>query len=230
MFLWRAMAHRRWLFDRGSLAPLLAEPHYVDALKFFVKTHRRYTLKRQTPTQIAEAISAGELRGGVGWPTSSETSQLTVGDIPGLRQPSRILLDPFTPLVALSADCRQTQQAKQWLTWIAGGEGSEVPRAAWFGRAATELLPSAQRDEDSVATEYARWIHNRLSNQLLLPTLQLQQPGRYYHVLDHEVGRALDGDQSPAQTLQSVSSQWQAIANDVGVDEQKRIWRRAQRH
>lgn len=239
MFLWRAMAHRGWLFDPTSLEPLIAESHYVAALELFISTHNRYSLQRQTPTEIASAVAQGRLRGGIGWPQGDEPAPLSYANIPGLTQPDRILLDPFTPLVALSADCRQTAQAKRWLAWIVSGEGSELPRAAWLGRAAwpgraaTGLIRSAPADRpadrDVPQSDYAGWLTNRLNHPLTLPTLQLQLAGQYYQVLDHEIGRALNGEQSSTQALQTVADQWRAIADAVGPEVQLLNWRRAVR-
>jgi hypothetical protein len=230
MFLWRAAAEKSWLFSREDLQPLVDQEPYIQSLDLMVRTNARYPTKRQTPDQVWSAVNSGELKGGIGFPRlRTETEgEFQIGNMPGVNELSKVLLDPFSPVISLSANCRQSAVAKRFIGWISGGEGSNTIRqqVSWM----TEVREGA-REGDSLsgrANSYEQWLATRLSSPVTVPTLQLMRAGDYYAALDHHVGRALAGEAKPGKALAELAEQWQAITEQVGVEKQLRAWRRAQ--
>jgi hypothetical protein len=231
MFLWRAASAKSWLFSREDLRPLVDQEPYIESLDLMVRTHARYQMKRQTPDQVWSAVNSGELKGGIGFPgvRTEVQREFQIGNMPGVNELSKVLLDPFSPVISLSANCRQSTVAKRFIGWISGGEGSPTIRQQVAGM--TEIRESANRENDAYAggpNSYNHWLATRLSSPVTIPNLQLLQAGDYYAALDQHVGRALAGDAKPREALAAVAKQWQATSEHVGIDKQLRAWRRAQ--
>jgi len=232
MFLWRAKSNEGWLFNRNNFDPLIDSDPYIESLQMFVTTHNRYTAKRQTPSSIWSGVVGGSLQGGIGWWHEAESGdEVHVASVPGASESRKVLLDPFSPVISLSANCRQTAATKRFISWISAGEGSSAMRSRVFGtgvvRAASAsgtLLSSLAAD----STAYNRWLADQLSNPIVLPTLQIRQATKYYAILDHHVGEALDGNATATNALRDVAKAWRGITNAVGVENQLQAWRRAQ--
>lgn len=233
MFLWRAASNTSWLFHRESFEPLITGEAYVDALNQMKTTHARYEAKFQSPDAIWTAVAEGKLRGGIGMPllrSGASSEPAVIRNMPGVDDITRVLLDPFSPVVSLSVNCRQSSVAKQFIAWIGGGEGSAAVRSQVT--AMTVVRTSVRRSDPSSGTggtpNYDQWLTSRLSSPVSLPTLQVRQGGFYYQVLDEQISRVLQGESEPAAALTEVASQWQAKTDEIGVDKQLRAWRRAQ--
>jgi hypothetical protein len=233
MFLWRVLDEKSWLFDRESLQPLIASEAYVQSLDLMVRTHDRYQTRWQTPQQVWSGVTSGTLRGGIGFPLVRRESagELLIHNLPGGGELGRVLLDPFSTVISLSAQCRQSTAAKRFIQWISGGEGSGAVRQQVWGL--TDVRSEAaeegrQSSRDASDSGYDRWLADRLSSPVTVPGLQLLRAGEYYAALDGQVGRALGGEASAADALAEAARQWQDITSRVGVDQQKRAWRRAQ--
>lgn len=232
MFLWRTASSKQWLFDRESLKPLVGDESYVAALELMVQSHDRYQLKHQTPGQIWSAVRSGELLGGIGFPQGIDDgeSEVQISELPTTEDSSRVLLDPFSPVISLSSNCRQSTAAKRFITWLSGGVGSESVRQQVTGM--TEIrMSSTGASSDAVAgsvTSYDQWLATRLGSPITIPTLQVLRGGEYYAALDAQVTRALDGEATPQEALGEVAKRWQAITDEIGMEDQLRSWRRAQ--
>ena len=141
------------------------------------------------------------------------------------------MLDPFSPVISLSSNCRQSAVAKRFIQWISGGVGSESVRQRVEGMTEIRSSPAegfAGQPGSGSATSYDRWLAERLSAPITIATLQILRGSEYYTALDSQVLRALQGEATPEQALAEVSSRWQATTKQVGLDPQKRAWRRAQ--
>ncbi len=232
MFMWRAASEKNWLFDREDLHPLIETEPYVEALDLMVRTHAKYRDKQQAPGVIWSAVKSGELRGGIGFPRSAMESnaEFQIGDLPGVTDLSRLLLDPYSPVGSLSVNCRQTAVSKRFVGWISGGEGSETVRREVSGMTTTRGAQAggAEVSPNSQANAYDEWLATRLDSPVTLPTLQILRAGDYYAALDAEVARALAGEATPAQALAEVAKQWRATTKEVGTEKQLRVWRRVQ--
>ena len=230
MYLWRTADTKGWLFHREDLQPMVKTEPYVRSLELMVRTSARYKTKQQTPDQVWSGVQSADLQGGIGFPRTGTAAdgEFQIRDLPGVSELSKVLLDPFSPVISLTASCRQSAAAKRFMQWISGGEGSatvrhQVPGMTGIGN---ENVSDAQ--STSVAGSYDQWLATRLSSPVTLPTLQLLEAGQYYAVLDKQVGRALAGDATPEQALAEVANRWHTITRDVGVAKQLRAWRRAQ--
>lgn len=231
MFLWRSASERSWLFSRDDLQPIVDTPPYVHSLEQMVQTCSRYRAKSQTPEQVWQGVADASFRGGIGFPgTGSEIGGVVaIGQLPGTTDASRVLLDPFSPVITIAASCRQTALAKHLMVWLSGGEGSQSVRRQVRGMNTIRSQDLAGTDAvASNLSNYERQLLNRLKSPVTMPTLQLLSAGEYYSVLDQQVVRAIEGKVSPGEALAEVSRQWQSITERVGRDEQQRVWRRAQ--
>ncbi len=232
MFLWRSSGIKSWLFGREDLQPLVETEPYVETLEQMVSTHAKYEFKRQTPAQVWEGVTAGQWRGGIGFPNVRVESdgEFRILNLPGTSDISKVLLDGFSPVVSLSANCRQSAAAKQFMQWICGGEGSRAIRQQVPGMSDIVGWDRDGGGDDAILTQssYDQWLGRRLNAPVTLPCLQLLRAGEYYGALDQQVGLALDGEVSAESALSAVAEKWAAITGEVGRDRQLRCWRRAQ--
>lgn len=228
MWLWRSASERNWLFGREYLEPLVDTEPYVRSLEQMVQTCARYNSKGLTPQQVWQGVASSELRGGIGFPEirSEVEGSVFIAELPGTGDGSRVLFDPFSPVVLLASSCRQSAVAKRFMTWMSGGEGSRTVRREVRGMTDTRVhLTSSPSTEGS---NYDRRLSERLASPVTMPTLQLLGGCEYYAVLDEQVIRAINEEVSPREALQAVAQQWQAITDRVGRKDQRRVWRRAQ--
>jgi hypothetical protein len=233
MFLWRTATPTNWLFNRDDLRPLVDTEHYVESLRLMIQTHAKYRSTQRTPEQIWSAVREGQLKGGIGFPQKREKSEgeLSLSYPPGASETSRVLLDPFSPVVSLSANCRQSAAAKRFIEWISGGEGGQSVRQQVLGMTDIRRATPGSGQSDAVSggiRSYDSWLADRLRSPLTLPTVQILRAGQYYQALDSQVRRALDGQSTPADALSNVAEQWQAATEQAGLKKQLREWRRAQ--
>jgi len=232
MYLWRTASNTSWLFHRESFEPLITGDGYVDALALMKTTHDRYEAKLQTPSEVWNAVAAGKLRGGIGFPLArnqNDGEPLLIRNIPGVDEISRVLLDPFSRVVSLSVNCRQSTVAKRFMHWISGGEGSVAVRNQIAGMTnIRNRISQGDGESSSNVVHYDQWLAGRLSAPVSLPTLQIRQGGFYYRTLDEQIVRVLRGEADAATALAEVASQWQAKTKEIGADKQLRAWRRAQ--
>lgn len=230
-YLVRCVGIRDWLFQSESLEPLLLDSAYVESLSLMVKTCNRYQNQGQTPEQVWHAISAGEYRGGIAIPPMNlETpAVLSIHALPGNSTDDRVLLDPFLPVVTLSASCRQTAIARQFMVWLGGGDGSESVRSQVSGMGMVRMptAMSSQRGTLISSDGYAQFLSRHLANPVTLPSLQLIQGERYYAALDRQVGLAISGAMKPAEALEKVCSEWNRLTDEIGREDQVRAWKRA---
>ena len=226
MFLWRCSGMKNWLFERKNLKPLINTEPYVTSLELMVRTNSRYQKKDQTPDQIWALVGEGKLRGGIGFPIrrSSAADNMEVFPLPGVVNLSKVVLDPFSPVVSLSASCRQTDASKQFIEWLCGGEGSRSVRRQVAGM--TDLR--AGTSSSGTSASYDDWLITQLQAPLTAPCPQLNAATDYLLVLDQQVRRALAGDAAPQEALDVVAENWSALTAKSGADKQIRAWRMAQ--
>ncbi len=233
MFLRRAAEIPSWLFRREDLQPVVDTEPYFEALQLMARTYSRYKSKPRTPNQIWDGIQAGELKGGIGFPVGQNSSEVEVyvNNAPGMDESSKLLLDPFALVISLSSSCRQSVVAKRFIRWISGGEASESVRRNVSGMTVVRRSPATSVQGDSaggVKNRYDDWLASRLQTPVTLPTLQILNAGEYYHALDQQVLRCLQGKATAQEALGEVARQWQSITERVGTEKQLRAWRRAQ--
>jgi hypothetical protein len=233
MFLWRAASANNWLFDRDDFTPLIDSEANLRSLRLMVQTHAKYATNHRTPGEIFSAIKEGELAAAIGFPQRRVglNAELYVENPPGISEASRVLLDPFSPVISLSANCRQSAVAKTFLDWLSSSDGGDTVRTqvAWM----TDVRRSDSGENRGTtnseqANSYDPWLARRLSTPLTLPTLQVLRSGYYYRSLDQQILRALAGDVTPKQALREVAQQWKATTGELPLKEQLRAWRRAQ--
>lgn len=226
MFLWRCSGIKNWLFDRKDLKPLINTEPYVTSLELMLRTNQRYVKKEQTPDQIWTLIGEGKLRGGIGFPArrSRALDNMQVCALPGIVNLSKIVLDPFSPVVSLSASCRQTTASKRFIEWLCGGEGSRSVRGQVAGMTDLRGLAST----NGASSLYDEWLATQLQAPLTAPCPQLNGASDYLIALDQEVRRALAGEVTAQEALDGVAEQWAEFTSVSGRDKQIRAWRMAQ--
>ncbi|MDG2220338.1 MAG: hypothetical protein P8L85_03105 [Rubripirellula sp.] len=233
MFLWRAASNSSWLFQRETCEPLIDTEPYIEALTQMQTTHAAYKTKLQTPDAIWDAVTAGELQGGIGFPlirSEANGEPAVIRSLPGGDNISRVLLDPFSTLASLSINCRQSTLAKQFLQWISGGEGSAATRNQISGMTniRVQVSQSDSSANSSRTPSYDRWLAEHLTAPVNLPTLQIRQGSFYYQALDQQIRSTLQGEATPKEALAEVAMQWRNKNAEIGTDAQLRAWRRAQ--
>ncbi|TWU42710.1 type 2 periplasmic-binding domain-containing protein [Novipirellula artificiosorum] len=233
MFLWRAVSSisSGWLFTRDDFVPTIQSPPYVEVLTQMAETATRYKSGRLTPDQIWESLQKGEIAGGIGFPTTPMTSEteITISDLPGGGESIRMLLDPFSPVVSVSSHCRQSSASKRLMNWLSGGEGSQLLRREVRMITPTRSAkPSVLATESQAGNPYEKWLVERLTLPVTVPSLQLHSADAYYRSLDEAVGRCVDGQTSAEDALREVAEQWQTLTQRIGKEKQLSAWRRAQ--
>lgn len=246
MFMWRLCTSldTKWLFDRRTMQPLIAEPDYVAVLEQMSQTVKlNKNANGFTPGGVFEAVAAGELVAGIGFPYSKSQLGDVSGQVTFTALPSsaiamddevaslivdgdlrRSMMNPFMLVGSLAATCRQTAAADQFLKWLAGGQGSEP-----LYRNIDSVIDLRTKSESSgAAAGYSDWLRARMSNPNVVPTLQLAGAMDYYQVLDESVRECVHGSESAADTCQKISDAWMDLHRKFGVPAQQRAWRRAQ--
>ena len=226
MFMWRCSGLENWLFERGSLAPMINTEPYVKSLDLMLRTNSRYTQRDCTPDQIWSLVAAGELQGGIGFPerSSESESDARLLSLPEAETVSKVMLDPFSPVVSLSANCRQTSASKLFIAWICGGEGSGSVRRQIAGMG--DLRDGGISSGDAGA--YESWLSRQLQAPLIAACPQLNSAMGYLTVLDEQVRQALAGECTAQEALNDVAERWQSLTSSEGLEEQMRAWRMAQ--
>ncbi|MEL6106715.1 MAG: hypothetical protein AAFU85_11780 [Planctomycetota bacterium] len=226
---------RGWLFDRKSLKPELTEEDYVAVLAQFADTAKVSKSADLDPPAIWSAVRGGELRGGIGFevtpienPTAEETDnaetfELTVSDCPLECEIERLYFDFAAPLAAVSQGCRQTDAAKQFLGWLAGGETAAGIRNAMSLGSNTRQAPGADSSQPS---PYMKWLSQRLEARRVVPPLALPNAHRYYRALDKRVRQCLAGERDPADALRAAHDDWESITEELGREQQAVAWRK----
>lgn len=226
MFLWRCSGIKDWLFDRKDLKPLVNTEPYVNSLELMVRTNDRYLKKDQTPDQIWTMVGEGQLQGGIGFPArrSLGTANVNVSALPGVVNLSKVVLDPFSPVVSLSASCRQTTASRRFIEWLCGGEGSRAVR----GQVAGMTDPRSVESATGASASYDDWLANQLQAPLTAACPQLNDAPDYLIALDQEVRSALAGEVTAQKALDQVAEQWAELTAAAGMDKQIQAWRMAQ--
>ncbi|PAY15675.1 hypothetical protein CKO51_30665 [Rhodopirellula sp. SM50] len=230
---------RRWLFNRTTMKPEIDSEDYVAALEQLAATAKRYPESAMTPGQIWHAIRRGELAGGIGYEVpdvvnDAESDQQTVDvreefevsvfDCPRETETDQLWLGPQTPLACLSSGCRQTSVSKQFIGWLSGGERISTVRQQIGLFSQTRTTPG--NESSPSGSPYARWLAERLQTLQVTRGLILPGADRYYAVLDRQVLRCLAGEQSAAEALADAATQWDAITDELGREQQSVAWKR----
>lgn len=248
-YLWRlaSVLSATWLFDRDTLDPLLTQPEYVDVLRQMTATTKHGPDSPMTPGEIFRNVGSGKLVAGIGFPQNktertdaddeaAASSNVQVAAFPiaesdvvdadgaKLERTGRIMFAPQTILGSLSASCRQTAAANQFLKWLAGGEGSEPLYRSIPG---LQHPTAASSIDDAAGGNYQPWLRSAWQNPNVMPPLNLVGGDRYLAALDIEVRKCLTGKQTPEDACAAISKSWSELHNDYGVTKQKRSWQRA---
>jgi hypothetical protein len=230
MFLWRAAGQvQRWLFDQKSFQSLIASQDYVDVLNQMKSTCDRYSQKNLTPTEIATLVSSGDWKGGIGFPAVNEnqhSAAISYFALPGQDESASILLDTMSPVIALSANCRQSTASKTFIRWICGGDSSATTRNQLPG-----VFPVSKSVGGKIGaserTPYEALLEARLSQPVPAANFTILRGHQYYKVLDQGVRDCLSGKQTATEALGQVNDQWNALTTEIGAEKQARSWRRA---
>ena len=231
MFLWRAASsiEGTWLFGRESLDPAIDSNEYVGVLEQMKETASVYGPDRLSPQMIWQQLADGQLKAGIGFPFTPSIDGISTADLPNQIPRKHVLMDMYSPVVSISAGCRQSAVAKQFVGWLCGGDGSENLRrqipSITITRQPRVIVSGADGQEQG---GYQTWLRNQLGNSSTLAPIQIHRATEYYVALDSEVRSCLDGDKSPKEALIDAAQRWRKITSNVGVDVQTRAWRRAQ--
>ncbi len=233
MFLWRAASSidQGWLFSRDNFQPIIHSAPYEETLEQMLEVSKFYREKSMSPDDIFRAIQKGELDGGIGFGSSDESNEVDVNfnPLPGIENRNRIAFDPFSPMIAMSAMCRQSAISKRFMNWLAGGEGTQGVRRQVPSFTLTRAVINADITTNaSRKTAYETWLAERLKTPVTLPSFQIFAADEYYASLDEAVLGTIDGKYKPSEALERVAQKWQSITERIGPEKQLSAWRRAQ--
>ncbi len=230
---------RRWLFNRTTMKPEIDSDDYIAALEQLAATAKHYPASAMTPGQIWHAIRRGELAGGIGYEVPDvvndtesdqrsadgrEEFEVSVFDCPRETETDQLWLGPQTPLACLSSGCRQTSASKQFIGWLSGGERISTVRQQIGLFSQTRTTPG--NESSPSGSPYTRWLAERLQTLQVTRGLILPGADRYYAALDRQVRRCLAGERSAAEALADAATQWDAITDELGREQQAVAWKR----
>lgn len=247
-YLWRLASSltATWLFEHESLHPLLNSPEYVAVLEQMARSVQQsvHADAGLSPSEIYDAVTAGTLRGGIGFPQSppdqfAET-EVTFAALPAGRQrvrsdalstghrldPRRGMVDPFMLVGSLAASCRQTAAAKLFLDWIVDGDGSE--RLYRDIGSMLDTTSSTKGASGDPVQRYREWDIARLDHAGFVTTLRIPGAIEYYQALDQGVRACVHGGQDAKQVCDEITDQWMHLHRKYDLPSQRRAWRRAQ--
>lgn len=242
-----------WLFDRNTMRPVIEDPPYIRALEQMVADRQRYPKSLLTPEEVWQRLTAGELRVAIGWPASSGAVESPAGTVRMLpypvgeeiyidlweiagAAPRPVALSSRGLLAAIAASCRQTSAARDFIAWIASGEGRAAFRGAMSAAGPSRVeafaedgggLPLASHSDPAIAA-YDDYVRERMSEGYVRAALRLPAAAGYWEALDRGVLAALDGEATPGAALESVAEAWEAITERMGRKQQINQWRQAQ--
>ena len=183
--------------------------------------------------------------------TDQQRAQLTAYQLFPLPQGQQLYIDqwrsqgeaqvlPALPghlrIAALSARCRQTAVARQFMAWLCGDEARRALASASSGIGVIRAQPpeAAAADEsamvviDPVQQRYEQMVVARLANSQSRPTLRIPAAAEYRAALDAAIQQALAGELSAEQALGQAAQQWEQITERQGRQQQLRAWRKSQ--
>ncbi len=246
-----------WLFDRQSLQPTLNAPPYLRALQQLAADRAAYPDQLMTPSEVWQALAAGQLRLGIGWPTQLEeptaesAAQLSRLQMQPLPKGDEVYVDgwqppgaaPIRPVLShhgrmglIASSCRQTSIARSFLAWLVSRE-THAQMSANSDLFAAIRGRSMQSDEaeaglltraDPWRERYDEWLVNTLTTGEVLPSLRLPGAETYYAELDAAVLEVLAGKLEPAAALTRTTQRWEALTEQLGRQKQLSAWRQSQ--
>lgn len=246
-----------WLFDRQSLQPTLTAPPYLRALQQLAADRAAYPEQLMTPGEVWQALAAGQLRVGIGWPTqlkeptaesAAQLSKLQMRPLPKGAEvyvdgwqlpgaaPVRPVLSHHGRMALIASSCRQTSIARSFLAWLVSRE-THAQLSANSDLFAAIREAATQSDEAEAGllarTEpwrerYDQWLVNTLTAGEVLPSLRLPGADAYYAVLDAAVREVLAGTLEPAAALTRTTQRWEALTEQLGRQKQLSAWRQSQ--
>lgn len=236
-----------WLFDRNSMKPEIDTAEYVDVLSELRDTAKSYDELDLSPRQIWQGLRQGQLKGGIGFevPASITDSleelssdevidefDVSITSCPSERKADRLWFDCQTPLAAVGEGCRQTDASKQFIRWLAGGQGNETLSSQLELFSATRDGSQAEASDESAprsgqASEYTRWLASRLRVRQVAAGLVVPGAERYYRALDQQIVDCVSGKSKPAVALAATAKAWESITDDLGREEQTVAWRQS---
>jgi multiple sugar transport system substrate-binding protein len=261
------------LLHYSTLEPLITTPPYVKALKQMTAVHQlsfpamggesesgedagaTSHPSRPTPSQVMDALGAGEAAMGLCWPAPGPTSdppyavQLGFALTPGSHdvydfarvqwepremgeQPTVSLLAVAGRLAAVTTSSSDPQGAQNVVGWLASRDVSPVisPTSSATTLFRASQLPDARRWtarlDAETAGKYGEMVQQATSRERRHISLRIPGRHEYLAALDEAVESALRRDQTAEEALAQAATTWQAITDKYGRDAQKRALRR----
>ncbi len=244
------------LFHPDTMAPLIAEPPFVQALEELASANKGQP-ERLTAAQTLEQLAAGKAGLAIGFPeavavSSSKSETLTklrfaplpgsakiynfpVGEWESRRdgEPTRAALVGIPGRqAAVSASAKQGQAALNFLVWLSSGEISgrtspTSPATAPFRKSQLAETGRWLGLEDQSANSCAGALEQSLSQQRSVMSLRIPGNQEYLAALDEAVEAVVAGKQPSAEALKSAADKWEQITDRLGRDKQQLAYRRS---
>jgi ABC-type glycerol-3-phosphate transport system substrate-binding protein len=207
-----------------------------------------------TPAEVWNEIRGGKAAMTIAWPppatakAPTPAASLAFGLLPGasdvynfsrgkwdVRESTDEIHVPLLAvsgrLAAVSSTASDSEAARSFVAWLAGGE---VSTAVGPASSATTLFRDSQLANASRWTGGLDGATAKAYGDTLQKTAKLQRfvglrlPGReeYLAALDAAVQQALSGETTPEDALTAAASKWREITAKIGLESQRRALRR----
>ena len=238
------------VFDYRTLEPKIDSPPFARALAELQKSCgiEATSQLESTPSDVLRAFIAGKCAMAITWPSAAKGElaavefPVAIVELPGTTERYDAADQVWVPktgdlrvttigingrLAAISRAARGVEEATRFLGWASGPDqsGRICARSAASGPFRQSHLASPQAwvapcFNASFASDYASAAEQswQRSASYLAPRLPGQQ--KYMQALDAAVARAVLGEQSTSDALQSAADQWGAITQQLGQEKQ----------
>ncbi len=248
MFLYRVSNDQPpvWLFDRETLAPVIASEVYVKALESMARCVKLYGSSRLSAGEVWHQASSGKLQMAIGWPATHSNTELiadadrcrfaslpfgeSAGSMPS--SPAQGLVHSDVPVALISSQCRQSDAARRFALWLSGNEGTGMIRDSINGftiLSSAELnRPGATTKAGTLSDSYDNVLSSELTKVVIRPALRILQYRQYLAALDAAVLDCVNEKMKASEALEAAAKQWSELHKQVDIDKQAKAWRMSQ--
>jgi len=249
--------HYSTLFEIETMEPLVDGPPLVRALEELAAAAKLGPAEQlqYDPAAVRTAFWEGRCGLALSWPTATakrpkdldENITCGLAELPGSRDvynasrktwETRLQTDdPHVPLLAIAgrigvvaADSAHQEAAFALVFWLSADQLGQSSPATTLFRHRQAKSPRAWVEPQlsaAAAGRYAATLERTFRRQQWLFALRI--PGRtdYLAALDDAVGRAVRGEQSPAEAMRQAAQQWRKITQRLGPESQRRAYLRS---
>ena len=241
----RVQGNFSYLFDRSTMAPLVEQEPFIEALEQLKLIASQRSLKLN-PSDVFQLAANGEAVAAMSWPTREaefemvERDALVVAKVPGSKKiydfrrstwkerlsDEEICVDGlgFSGLVASRVTgSRHEDTATSFVKWVSGKK--IVLKTAAQSPLTGPVRASHLGDLSGwageavpleVLEEYAAEVRKLHERKLVVVFPRIPGTDRYYSAFDRGVRAAISGAEEPREAMSKVAKEWNKITDSLG--------------